>query len=411
MLPHLPFFDVLAAADEGLPVWAPTLAGLAVLSILESARADRSIIDSDWTGMKAVSDTVSALREGSPLRRPMLTVLERLRDEGPDWGSVNQALFAYGRALDLEGHWTLAADVFATVADLAREERDAALAIEATTALGGAARRSGDWDRSANSYAAAAHLADALGDKASGLTVQVGTANTHVARGNLPAARMILDEVIREAGKSALDGVEALALHGRATVAHHQGEFAESVNFAYRALEKTTNPTAADAIQADIAAAFMELGLHEAARDSYLVVSATSRQQWVRWQATLNLMELAAIDGMEAAFDAYAKQLKNAALDPRLRSYFLLYYGRGALTFGREAEGLASIREAQEFAAEHKIHQVAHEAAQALVSGSRATPAVAPVVTELPGYVHEVAEAMSQRRDLALSASRDAGWH
>ncbi len=408
MLPHLAYFDILAGADDRMPVWAPTLAGLAVLDFVDAARMDQSIIDADWTGMKAVSDTVSALREGSPLRRPMLTVLERLRDGGPDWSSVNQALFAYGRALDLEGHWALAADVFGMVADLAREHRDAALAIDATTALGGAARRSGDWDRSAESYATAAHLADALGDKASGLTVQVGNANTHIARGNLPAAKMVLDEVIAEAGRSGLDGVQALAYHARATVAHHQGEYADTVNLAYKALAKASNPVAKDAIQADIAAAFMELGLHDAARDSYLIVSATSRQQWVRWQATINLMELAAIDGMESAFDSYAKQLKNAALDPRLRAYFLLYYGKGAVSFGRETEGLASIREAQDFAAENKIHQVAHEAAQALQETGRklrSTP-VAPV--ELPHDVREVAEAMSHLRDLALAS---AGQH
>ena len=46
------------------------------------------------------------------------------------------------------------------VAEIAREEKAPELAIEATIALGGTARRSGDGGRSAEGYAEAAHLAD-----------------------------------------------------------------------------------------------------------------------------------------------------------------------------------------------------------------------------------------------------------
>ena len=166
-----------------------------------------------------MTEAVSSLREGMAYRRPLMKVGDQLRDSGTDWSAINLSVFAYGKALDLQGSWKLAADVFGIVADIARAEREPELAMEATTALGGAARRSGDWDRSAEGYAEAAHLADALGDKASGLTVRVGTANNQIARGNLPAAQMILDEVISEASREGLDGVEAMALPSRASVA------------------------------------------------------------------------------------------------------------------------------------------------------------------------------------------------
>lgn len=404
MLIHQAYYDVLADSTEDMPIWAPTLAGLAVLNLVDVAREDRAVVDADWTGLRVASDAVSGLREGSPFRRPLLRVVDELRDLGPGVSGLNKSLFNYGRTLDLEGHWTLAVDVFATVTEMAREARDANLAIEATTALGGSARRCGDWDTSAESYATAAHLADSLGDKSSGLTVRVGTANTHIARGNLPAAQVILDEVIEEAGMSGLDGVQALAYHARASVAHLRGEFADTVSLAYKALERTSNPTARDSISADIAAAFMELGMHDAARDAYLVVSMTSRYQWVRWQASVNLMELASIDGMEEAFDSYAKQLKNAALDPRLRSYFLLYYGQGCIRLGRDDAGRSAIEEALEFAAQHKINQVAHEAGLALTAANRLparTPSGSSIVTQ---DIAEVAAAMSHLRELAFSA-------
>lgn len=414
MLRHYAYFEVLASLEESSPGWTPTLAGLGVLNLVDAVREDHSIVDEDWTGVRSVVECVASLREGNPLRRPLSRVLDELRGEGPDWNAVNENLFAYGRALDFDGHWKLAVDVFATVADIARADRVPELAIEATTALGGAARRSGDWDQSAEGYAVAAHLANALGDKSSGLTVRVGTANTQIARGNIPAAKAILDEVIAEAQAAGLDGVGALALHSRASVAHLQGEYSKAVTLAYDALEKTTNPNVKDQITADIAAAFQELGMHDAARDAHMVVSLTSRYQWIRWQSTINLMELAIDDGLEQLFEEYGRELRNAALDPRLRSYFLLYYGKGARRFGREAEGLKFIGEARDFASAHKINQVAFEAEQALSAvGERQARSDAPVTTwsdDVSSEVRHVAEAFAQLREAALSSPSAEEW-
>ena len=413
MLRHYAYFEVLSSLEEQSPSFAATLAGLSVLNLVDDARENHSIVDSDWTGVKAVSEAVGAIREGSPLRRPLMKVMDELKGGGPDWNAVNESLFAYGRALDFDGHWNLAVDVFGTVADIARADRMSQLAIEATTALGGAARRSGDWDRSAEGYAEAAHLADTLGDKASGLTVRVGTANTQIARGNIPAARAILDEVIAEADAAGLDGVSALALHGRASVAHLQGNYSETVTLAYKALEKTTNPNVRDQITADIAAAFQELGMHDAARDAHMVISLTSRYQWIRWQASINLMELATTEENEKSFEEYGRELKYAALDPRLRSYFLLYYGMGCRRFGREEEGMKWIAEARDFAASHKINQVAFEAEKELATaGERKVRTAEPVPWsgDSSPEVFHVAEAIARMREVAISSPPAEDW-
>lgn len=414
MVRHLSFFEALASLDQDSPSWAPTLAGLGVLGLIDAAREDQSLIDSDWTGVRAVADSVAALREGHSIRRPLMRVVDELRGAGPNWSKVNESLFAYGRALDLDGNWSLAVDVFDMVADIARAERDPQLAIDATTALGGAARRSGDWDRSAEGYAEAAHLAETLGDKASGLTVRVGTANTQIARGNLPAAQGILDEVIAESSKSGLDGVAALAYHASASVAHLRSHYADTITLAYKALEKTTNPSVKDSIIADIAAAFQEIGMHDAARDAHLVVSLTSRYQWVRWQATINLMELASIDGMEQVFEEYGQTLRNAALDARLRSYFLLYYGEGCRRFGRDEEARKWIAEARDFATDHKIYQVAFDAERELAAAEERKEREAKPADSwsdpVPDDVLEVARAFTQLREAALSSPPTQGW-
>jgi tetratricopeptide (TPR) repeat protein len=408
MVRHQPFFDMLALAQTDSQAWAATVAGLAVLRLVDAAREDSSVIDSDWMGLRAVVQSVAALREGTPYRRSLMKLVDQLSDKSSSWLAIDATLNLYGRALYVDGNWSLAADVFATVADIAREERDPELAVDATTALGAAARRSGDWDKSAESYREAAYLAEALGDKASGLTIRVETANTQIARGNLPAAQAILDDVISEARKSGLDGVEAVAYHSSASVAHLSGRFADAVTLAYKALEKTTNPAVKDTVMGDIAAAFIELGMLDAGRDAHLIISMSSRYQWVRWQAGINLMELAAMDGLESAFDSHAGDLRNAALDPRLRSYFLLYYGKGCLVFGRDDEGRKSLEEAREFAGRNKINQVAFDAEKALADaaerGVRTGWSLPAEVEPVPPEVAQVADALSHLREEALSS-------
>ena len=414
MLRHSAYYDFLASLDENTPVWTSTIAGLGVLSLIDAAREDKSIIDADWTGVRTVTDQIELIREGDPVRRTLMRIMDDLRGGGPNWSRVNHGLFAYGRALDIDGRWSLAVDVFDTVAEIARADREPQMAIDATTALGGSARRSGDWDRSAEGYAEAAYLADSIGDKASGLTVRVGTANTHIARGNLPAAQLILDEVIAEASNAGLDGVLALAQHDAGAVAYLQGRYAEAVPLFYKALERATNPSVKDNIMSDLAGALFTMGMIDSARDAYLVSSMTARYQWVRWQSTINLMELASFEGNAEAFDRYGRELTYAALDPRLRSYFLLFYGEGSLRLGRHEEGIRSIAEAKEFATEHKIFQVAHDAERALVTGEK-TARVAEAVSEwtarpIPEEVAQVVSALGSLRESTLRSPPVDEW-
>jgi tetratricopeptide (TPR) repeat protein len=412
MLRHRSYFEALSTLEENSPAWVSTLSGLAVLNLIDAVRDDKTLIERDWTSTRTVGESVAAIREGSPVKRPLTAIMDEIRG-GLRWSELNRSLFAYGRALDLDGSFKLAVDVFETVSEMARADRDASLAIEATTALGGSARRSGDWERSNAGYAEAAYLADRLGDKASGLTVRVGTANTEMARGNLPQAQAILEEVIEEASKSRLDAVLALAYHSRATVAHHRRQFAESVTYGYKALELTTNPTAKDGIISDIAASFAEIGMRDAARDAQMVLSLTSRYQWTRSQASINLMELAALDGMEDAFESYGRELSNAPLDPRLRSYYLLYYGQGLLRFEKFERASSMLSEALAFASMHKVNQVAFEAEKSLEDAQKKTRlAVAvptprePVSTE----IRQVADAFRHLRDAALTSPRGNAW-
>jgi len=374
MIRHQVYFDTLGSMKEDSASWRVTFAGLSLLRLVDTMVDTGSAIDpAGWAQLHSVRSAIEAVSEGDPIRGVLTTVFEEATNRGAIDDTVCASLLAYGRSLDYEASWGLATDVFSTVAKLARPEKNARLAIDAHVAVGGSARRNGDWDTSARAYSQAAYIADTLGDKPGVLTVQVGIANTYIAKGNLPQAETILDDVIVQARDQAFPEIQGMALHSRAAVAQRRGQSAEGLKLAHEALQLTRRPTERDLVLEDIAGLFTELGLHDQARDAHMILAATAQTKFVRWTATLNLMELASLDGMEDAFDAYAKELADAPLGLWVRSHYLLFLGEGLARFGRVDAAEKILREAGAFAEANQVHQVVFKA-QNVLSGVRSTP-------------------------------------
>ena len=404
MIRHQVYFDTLGSLKEDSAAWRSAFAGLSVLRLADSYADTGSVADSGgWAQIHNVRTAIEAVSEGDPIRGVLTNVLEELtRGAGLD-EAVCGALLAYGRALDYEASWGLATDVFTTVAKVSRPEKNPKLAIEAQIALGGAARRNGDWETSARAYSQAAYVADAIGDCQGILTVQVGIANTYLAKGNLPQAQSILDDVIVQSRDMRIDAVQGLALHSRSAIAYLRGEKAEGVKLAYDALEVTKAPSDRDRIVADMAAGFSELGMRDAARDSYLLLLATAQTKWVRWQATINLMELASVDNVEDAFDLYANELRKAPLGPWLRAHFLLLLGEGLERFGRFELAEQVLSEAIDYSEANQIFAVNFKAEASLASvRSRTRQQTAlPTFAQVPHEVLAAAHAISELRKAA----------
>lgn len=407
MISHQAYFEFLAGSDQNAPAWHPSVAGLAVLRLIDSRLVGESGGTSDWASLESARSAVTALNEGDPVRAILLQLIDAVAGDEIPREAIGRGLLGYGRALNFEGQWALACDVFATADRIAGAPDEARISIESNIALGAASRRMGDWDTSAHAYARAAHLADTLGDESAALLVEVGRATTHMVRGNLPAAESMLECVINQARAGGLNDVLGRALHLRASIAHLMGEYADAVRAGYEALEVMTDLTARDGLISDIAAAFGGLGLRDAARDGYLIVVATAQSQWVRWQATLNLMELAALDDREMDFDAYAREMESAPLDPKLRAHYYLFLGTGQQRLGKDAEAEASFAEGLAVAEKNQLHQIAHEATIALESlKSHAAPRRELVTPagEVPLSLRKIASELSDLREAAMSS-------
>jgi tetratricopeptide (TPR) repeat protein len=372
MIRHVAFFETIGMLDETSYERASAFAGLGVLRVVDRILEERDkAAPLEWTELHSSRKNVEAMRPGDPSRGILLRILDRAVSAPELSSDLGADLVSYGRALDVEARWLLAADVFQSVANEFSEREFPQLVIEASTALGAAARNAGDWESSAKGYARAEHLAAVSGNDDLGLIAKIGMATSNMVRGNLPAAEAEIEEVLRQAGDRRSEKVTAIALHARASVAHSRGDYGQAVHFGFRSLELTTNPGSRDRIIADLAAAYAGLGMRDVARDAYSIVAMTSPYQSVRWQAELNLMELSIDDGDAAAFDRYAMQLSAASLDPRLRAFFLLVEAKGSREFDRD-DFAARFETAREYAAAHGLHQLAFEAETALSSRSRA---------------------------------------
>jgi len=409
MIRHQVYFDTLGSMQEDSASWRTVFAGLSVLRLVDAYTDTGSSIDpANWAQLHSVRTAIEGVGEGDPVRGVLTNVLDEVTKRGTIDETVSRALLAYGRALDYQAAWALAIDVFSAVAKLTRPEKNAKLAVDALIAVGGAARRNGDWDTSARAYSQAAYIADTLGDRQGVLTVQVGIANSYMNKGNLPQAQAILDDVLVQARDQGLPEVQAVALHSRAAIAHQQGDFSEALKLAHEALGLTSSPTERDSVLEDVGAMFTSLGLRDAARDSHLVLAATAQSQMVRATANINLMELAAVDGMPEAFDAYARQLAQVTLSPYLRAHYLLCLGEGMNCLGRSASAEEALEEAISFSEANQIHQVSFKAQNVLTAIRTAPRPIKPFVAPpswVPEEISSVVRAISELRKTAVAAA------
>jgi hypothetical protein len=402
---HAPFFKALSDIQPGENDWHSTFAGLSLLRLVESYAADPKRADrTEKLTIESAKRSAAATPDTDPARAILLRALEALESNKGLSEEVGRDLLKYGRALDLEGRWPLASDVFNTIAGVFPESRYPELVVEASTALGAAARNSGDWQASDRGYARAQYLADTIRNIPLSLTARVGIAASYRLHGNLPAAESEIEEVLADARAEKLVKVEAIALHESASIAHSRRDYQRAIHNAYASLELTTNLTARDRILADIAAAYAGLGLKQPARDGYSIVALTSPHQWVRWQATLNLMELAVEEGDEESFDDLVAQMTDAKLDPRLSAYRLYYQGLGLRRFGRD-DSATMMREAMDFASKHQLHQLAHEIEESIDRGVVITGESAGTEGKETPELQHIAEALSRLRENAVGQS------
>jgi tetratricopeptide (TPR) repeat protein len=316
-----------------------------------------------------------------------------------DMRAIAPRLLAYGRALDLDAKWALAADVYETVIAHVHPVEESDVAITALLRRAYCERSLGELDSATRSYDAASHVAQQVDDLFGILRAQVGSAKIATARGNMPQAEQLLDQAIVRAGAEEYRDVRAMALQDRATVAHLRGNFDLAVRFAYRALEITRDGINRDRLLADIAGSFYMLGVRSAARDAYAIIEATAQEQYQRWVATINLMEIAATDGSAPLFERYRKSLADAHMPPTLQAEYQLHVGTGYELLGESDAARAALERARTLAENFGFHQIVFKSEEALSRVADTSQHLsAPAESSAPAHLNDVVEVLGDLR-------------
>lgn len=402
---HLPFFEELASLDDNDANWRAVSAGLVLLRLVDAwVEGGPSVAAADGWGVRSVITAIEEMPTGLPARAILSSALEALcTARTGDLHLVAPRLMAYARSLDLDGKWALAADVYDTI--IAHEDpvEEHELVVTALLRRGHCLRELGDFAEAANIFTTAGQLAHRYGDMIGTLRARIGEARIVMMRGNLPLADAILDETAARASEYSLNGVRSIATHDRVYIAHMRGQHDAAVRLAYDALRDSASDSERDRILNDLAVSFSMLGVKSAARDAFLILAATAREQYQRWAASINLMELSAEDGMELQFERYRQELAAASLPPMLQTEFELHTGRGYQVFGRLDQARDWLERAQGSATRHAFNHLVFAAEEALAVNETASRRVwqEPAASDIPRDLELIIQDLREMRLLS----------
>lgn len=367
-LSHMPYFEQLAELPNDSAEWRSVSAALVTLRLFDSwMREGAEVVSQDAPGLQAVRDQIAAVDVRDPNRRLLVSVVESMvTAEKPRMVTVAPRLLAYGRALQHAAKWPLAADVYRTVLAFATPVEDAETVIAANMQLGRCLRVLAEWEESLTCFAAASQVATMTDDMMSILRARIQEANIAIDRGNLPYAESLLDETILQAKESGLDEIGSTALHDRAHLALRRGRPNEAIVWQYEAFKGVRNQMARDRVLNDLGDSFAKLGIWSAARDAFLLVATTAQEQYMRWTASINLLDVAVHDRSELLFEEYRRKLENASLPPALAAYYHMYVAQGYRTFDQNALATEAIERAICITTSNQLGQLRFEAEEIL---------------------------------------------
>ena len=197
----------------------PRTAGFAILQAI-AQRVDPQVT-ADVSDIDMARVVVDTLPEGAT--STALSELLRVIDTDPP-SPAGPALMQYGKTLQDEGAYELAAEVYQLTAELGRREQALKLAPAALVRVGSCMRSLGRHREAIKAYKAASWVAQEIGDRVEELMARTGLAKVAMAEDRYPSARTQLDRVINDAREEDLRYPLALALHDRGTIANHEGD-------------------------------------------------------------------------------------------------------------------------------------------------------------------------------------------
>lgn len=392
------FLDELTRADADDASAHATVAALVVLRVVDRWVAEGCPAEFDVEGAR---DAVLQMDAGNPAR----AILERILDaiDAGDTGAteaVTDGLLTFGKALELDAKWSLALAVYEAIVRHAGVGSSPTAVVIAHLRQGYCFRYLGDLRASRDQYRRAHRLAREIKYLVGELRAELGFGQTDAAEGKAEMADAIFERIVRLARETGETYVESMALHERAVIAGNGGDPVASVRFAYAALKLTVDPSNRDRILNDIGENLRRLGVRDAARDAFLVLSCTARDQVSRWMALAHLMRVAGDDGAAGSYREYRRLLQREPLPFRVQIEMELQSGYALRTLGELSASRAAFRRAASIAAKHGFTRELQEVERAVAGASDCVEQPAGATQDLA----DVAAALRALRESSLAS-------
>jgi tetratricopeptide (TPR) repeat protein len=375
----------------------PLAAGFAILCVVArridtEVRPDESDVEIARNVLRTLPKTPASTALGALLR---------VLDEDP-MGPAGPALMEYGHALENDGAYEFAADVYQLAAELGRREQGLLLAPAALVRVGACLRNVGRYREAEKAYRAGAAVAQEIGDLVTELMSNIGRAKIAIEQDRYGAARNQLNQVIASARARDLRHPLALALHDRGALANREGDLEDGLVDFGEALSLQRDHAEQIRILADVGVTLRKLGLVEIARDVFVCVRDESPQFEARCTATINLLALAADQRQWDEFDRLEQALGAVTLSPYRHCEFLETLAHALTLRGCDAQARTAYQTLLGIARKSE-HKEFERLAQRALSGERVSRLGPPPSRALP---QRCRPAIDTIRNCVLAASR-----
>jgi tetratricopeptide (TPR) repeat protein len=329
--------------------WESVAAGLLAMRVVD-AHSDGVPVAADAT--RRIREQVEALSPEESTRTTLIALSDTgafLRGEPAD--ELIAAVFAYGRALEFEGAWALAVDVYDVCLRIPQLDAHPMLA-RLYIRLGRCYLCLESLSRASELIELGKEIAIAAENLEVELLAEMALCRMAALRGNLPQAERLADAVLARAQAPELRSIQSRAVHERATIAFYRSDYRTSVMLDLEALRLCLEPTEAWRIRSDMGGCLILLGLLDEARRITWSVVNRSPERSVRVGAQLNLLELEALAGDRDAFEVIRQGLLRAPLPPELATGLQHQLGRAFLVLGDVEHAREHLRRALTLATE-----------------------------------------------------------
>jgi tetratricopeptide (TPR) repeat protein len=414
MVRHIPFIEMLANATP--EEWHIGKAGYLVLRTFDDwLRMGPRVVANQKLLNLLQADIEAIPRKFEAHRRATRAILKALLNaEDNDVAHVANELASYGALLRAESRWSLAADVYDSVASavefsFASLTFDQEFLAQLRLQQGGAARKAGQYDAAIFAYKRSSQIAKQIAATTIRVQALIGLANVARALGNLSRAERLLTVLLRimDRRDDIPKSVKGDALHARGSVRQGRTNYVGAIRDLFAAYQLIEDRYTRELVLADLGVCAGDAGYRTTARDALTIIVQRAKNIVAYTVAVVNLLELAVLEGDTEEFEQRCAQWMRVQKksDPTTNAFAYIYVARGSAKFLSRDDAIRAYETALDYARTMHVHHAEFLLVDEYDQLKREESQRAPTVGEMPipDDLVDIAGAIADMRKSALA--------